>query len=528
MEHATLLGTLLRGLGPSAAGLLLVALARGQGGTIGTFPNVAVPSGNPLTPEKALLGKALFFEEQLSSDDTMACASCHLPEAGGGDPLAGAREAGVDGVLGTLDDEFGSPGVVRQDERGDYRGHSQFGLRRQVTPRNAPSVIDAAFFNNLFWDQRAEPAFRDLAGRVVLPSAAALESQAVGPFLSPVEMAREGRTWADLVAKLGHVRPLDLASDLPPALADFVAGAEDYAQLFERAFGSPEITRERIAMAIASYERTLVSDHTPFDLGTLTAQEQAGLQVFREHACAACHSDQNRLFSDGFSAPIGLPGHSRFVKTPSLRNVALRERLMSSGQFRSLDEVLDHYVAVGFTHPFTDEERAAVIAFMAHGLTDPRAANRRAPFDRPTLHGESAASRGYGRGSPSSDGRVPELVANVPALLGGELKLGLGNAAGGSLGLLVLSRSAKATDFGGIPLLVDPASALCFPLLLSGVGPGEGVATLRLRIPADSRLLGVERFVQGFVRDPGVPGGLAATRAGRIELVSRLAVQSGG
>ena len=133
----------------------------GSSGVIGDFPQVAFPPGNPSTPEKIELGRALFFEEQLSTDDTMACATCHLPATGGADPRAGAPAPGVDGILGTLDDEFGSPGMIRQDAAGRYEHHPAFGVARQATERNAPSVIGAAFFSHLFWDQRAGPAFLD-------------------------------------------------------------------------------------------------------------------------------------------------------------------------------------------------------------------------------------------------------------------------------------------------------------------------------------------------------------------------------
>jgi cytochrome c peroxidase len=181
----------------------LTAVSAAQERVIGNFPVVAVPPENPLTPEKVLLGMALFFEEQMSADDTMACATCHLPEGGGGDPNGGAREAGADQVLFTADDEFGSAGVVLQDAQGDFRHHALYGVGRQPTPRNSPSAINAAFFQALFWDQRALPVFRDEADQVVLSDNAALESQAVGPFVSSVEMGHEGQTWAELTVKLG-------------------------------------------------------------------------------------------------------------------------------------------------------------------------------------------------------------------------------------------------------------------------------------------------------------------------------------
>lgn len=66
--------------------LPLLALAIAQGVSAQGFPTPPVPSGNPITVEKVLLGKALFWDEQLSSTGTIACGTCHMPEAGSSDP----------------------------------------------------------------------------------------------------------------------------------------------------------------------------------------------------------------------------------------------------------------------------------------------------------------------------------------------------------------------------------------------------------------------------------------------------------
>ena len=79
------------------ASLFLVGTIAAQGG--GALPPVPAPPQNPVTAEKAVLGKILFWDEQLSSDDTMACGTCHLPEANGADPRFGTHP-GFDGLLG--------------------------------------------------------------------------------------------------------------------------------------------------------------------------------------------------------------------------------------------------------------------------------------------------------------------------------------------------------------------------------------------------------------------------------------------
>jgi cytochrome c peroxidase len=376
---------------PILFALVGLATTRPAQDMVGEFPVPAVPEGNPLTPAKILLGKALFFEEQLSSDDTMACATCHRFEAGGGDPRPAGRHPGVDGRLGTKDDEFGSLGVVQRDAEGELLSHALFGNERQVTARTAPSVVNAAFFNVQFWDTRALPTFKDESGATVLADLASLESQAVGPILSPAEMGHVGRTWAEVCAKLGTAVPLALASDLPPALQEFVGESTNYGPLFARAFGDAAITRERIAMAIASYERTLVSDRSPFDLGMLTEPQKRGYEQYLEHgACEICHHTDQRLTTDGSVRTISLPHHPRAVKTPSLRNVGLRKRFMSGGQLTSLDQVLDHYISLDFIHFETASDRAALLDFLVNGLTDPRLAQSLPPFDRPRLASERA------------------------------------------------------------------------------------------------------------------------------------------
>jgi cytochrome c peroxidase len=485
--------------------------------TIGNWPDVAVPPGNPITPDKILLGKALFFEEQLSADDTMACATCHLPEAGGGEARPPGRHPGRDEALDTEDDEFGSSGVVRQDRDGEYRRDTRFEFSPQSTGRNSPSVYGAAFYEALFWDRRAGQEFRDLEGNVILPEFAALETQAVAPLTSPVEMANEARTWAAITTKLAAARPLALAHALPAELAVFVADAS-YGELFARVFGSEEITRERIAMALATFERILVPDQTPFDLGTMTSEQELGFQVFRTRgSCTACHFETNRLFTDGVLHGINLPGHSRVVKTPNLRNVGLRRRLMSSGQFTDLDQVVSHYEEFGFFHsPLKPDERRALLDFLGNALTDKRVLNQTPPFDRPKLRSELEpfGSNLYGEAWPGTGGVLPELIANTPASLGNaNFKIGVVHRAPDSPVFLVLgaARTRPGTRFRGVPLHVSLAGADILVHPPSGTGERRGVATFRLPLPADPSIIGLQRYAQGFVLDPNALGGLAAT-----------------
>jgi cytochrome c peroxidase len=395
------------------------------------YPAVPYPAENPNTPAKAILGKILFWEEQLSSDDTVACGTCHRSVAGGSDPRASTSESrhpGPDAIRGTPDDIHGSLGIARCKIEGDggtltYIEDAVFGLDRQVTRRKAPTYLDAMFAQDTFWDGRATSAFVDPdTGLIAIAVGGALESQAVGPPLNDVEMACEGRTWQDIHAKLGSVVPLALASDIPADMAVALAGGKSYPDLFEEAFGTPEITTRRIAFALATHERQLTSDQTPWDrwnVGDQTAmtpEEVHGFEAFMGPGrCAPCHPpplftnlDFHNLgfidasFDLGRQNVTGDPADRGRMKTPSLRNVGLREAggLLHNGAIHgvSLNAVMAAYEfppkADGNTDPqifllaLTTAEKANMIMFMRNALTDPRVRDEVFPFDRPKLGSE--------------------------------------------------------------------------------------------------------------------------------------------
>ncbi|MEO6595126.1 MAG: cytochrome-c peroxidase, partial [Planctomycetota bacterium] len=259
------------------------------------LPPPPVPAGNPMTPEKVMLGKLLFWDEQLSSSRSVGCGSCHILRHDGTDPRVDSLHPGLDGVFGTADDVFGSPGVLFHDAAGAPRPSLQFGIEVQITHRRAPSVINAAYATKLFVDGRADDVFRDpVSGAVVLASGGTLENQIAEPPVSEVEMGHIGRTWTDVANTLPTLKPLDLATTVPRAMTRFIGG-RTYDALFTQVFGSPGITPVRIIFAIASYERSLISDRSPFDLylagqGQLSPLAQQGLQRFQT-LCASCHTD---------------------------------------------------------------------------------------------------------------------------------------------------------------------------------------------------------------------------------------------
>ncbi|MCA9730144.1 MAG: hypothetical protein KC729_20840, partial [Candidatus Eisenbacteria bacterium] len=399
--------------------LALLVLAGGASPVLAQgLPPAPVPPQNPITEEKRVLGKILFWDEQLSSDGSMACGTCHRFGAGGADGRVG-QHPGFDLVLDTPDDILGSPGIRHADSDGDPIVDPLFGTDPQVTARTAQTLLGAPYAPNLFWDGRASGTFVDPeTGSTLIPLGGGLESQAIAPILNDAEMAYEDRTWSDVEAHLMEVVPLALVSDVPPDMAAAIAQSPTYPALFTEAFGDPAITASRIAFAIATYERTLTPDQTPWDQfvngnpGALTQQQRRGWDFFRNSPCSVCHRPP--VFSDGSFRNIGLrppvedngrqgvtgvPQDRGRFKVPSLRDVGQRDRLMHTGQITDVADALSFYQRLnGHVHfpenqdpavrggiPIPANLAADVEDFLVNGLTDPRVANETFPFDRPTL-----------------------------------------------------------------------------------------------------------------------------------------------
>jgi len=259
----------------------------------------------------------------------------------------------------------------------DQRGALSAGAEGQSGTRNAMPLFNLAWKNSFFWDGRA----------------ATLREQVLQPIQNPTEMHE---TLTNVVAKLN---------------------GRDYAGLFTRAFGSPEITADRIARALEQFLLTQVSHDSKFDRvvkgeAKFTDEEQRGFELFHteydpRHGqlgadCFHCHGGP--LFQNVAFANNGLDLQptdlGRFVATrrdgdqgkfavPSLRNVSVTGPYMHDGRFQTLEEVVEHYntsVKRSATldpnlakHPdgglhLSAADKSALVAFLMT-LTDARFAN---------------------------------------------------------------------------------------------------------------------------------------------------------
>jgi cytochrome c peroxidase len=523
-----------RGLLVACAGWLVFAnLAAAQ-----PLPPVPFPPQNPLTEAKRVLGKMLFWDEQLSSDNTVSCATCHSPGVGGGDARR-RRAPGFDALLNTPDDVFGSPGVIQANVLGNYVRSPAFGFVSQVTGRSSQSYLTASYAPQNFWDGRASGTFRDpITNAILIPNGGALESQAVGPILNSVEMAHMNRDWLSVAAKLQNARPMALATGLQSDVAAALTPATTYANLFQAAFGDPAVTPARIAFAIATYERTVYPNDTPFDRtqagqpGGLTPQQQQGLNAFNASNCNLCHVGP-QFTGNGFRN-VGLrppqedqglqlttlnPADRGKFKVPSLRNVGLKNTFMHNGQFTTLLQVIQFYArAPGAAPQFPDNQdplmqqvnvpppaAAAIEEFLRNGLTDARVANQTFPFDRATLWSQRPEHRVgiLGNPSPGSGGFFPQLIAETPPMVGNaDFKLGVRSALGGASARLILSTKPPIGD-----LLSEEMSL--GPITLNDAGNGNGFGTIHWDIPDNGTLVGRSLYFQWLITDPAAAGGVA-------------------
>jgi cytochrome c peroxidase len=502
-----------------------------------------VPAANPQTPAKIALGQTLFWDEQLSLTGTVACGTCHAPTAGGSDPRLPAASAasthpGPDGEFDTADDVIGALGVPLHDADGLYLASASFGMRPQVGSRQSISAINAAYPPVLFWDGRATGSFVDPdTQQTLITVGGALENQALGPLVNSSEMAHAGGTLANMQARIADAIPLALSPEVPAALADWVDG-RSYPALFAEVFGDGTISAARIALAIASYERTLVTNQTPLDAqlsGTpsLTALEMQGRQVYNQVGCQRCHG--GALLSDNIFHYTGVGGPAApprpppraggaaprgRMRTPGLRNIELTAPYMADGRFATLEQVIDFYARGGdFTAgnlapqmtPFaiTAAQRTALAAFLRRPLTDPRLLTQSGPFARPRLYGESAqVPAPIGQGVPGQGGLTPRLIAIEPPLAGvASFTVAIEQAAPGATARLLLDLVEPSGP--------DAASLQQREFTISA----QGNASLNLALPDDPLLAGQPLFLRVFISDQAAPGGWSATGSVRFSLL---------
>lgn len=262
------------------------------------------------------------------------------------------------------------------------------GVDGAFSERNSMSLANLLWAKKFFWDGRS----------------VSLEEQAKVPMVNPHEMGQS------LLASAKKIQQ-----------------TASYPLLFKMAFGDEQVTGKRIVMALAQFERTLISANSKYDkylqqTQQLSQEEMRGLILFntspnpekgiRGANCARCHGGPKNyleLFhNNGLDRVSTDPGMERIsgqktdqgrFKVPTLRNIALTVPYMHDGRFNTLEEVIEHYsehiqqseslsaflqhesnVKEGTALKLVPKEKKALLAFLntltdSTFITDPKFSN---------------------------------------------------------------------------------------------------------------------------------------------------------
>jgi cytochrome c peroxidase len=245
------------------------------------------------SPEE--FGRALFFDSRLSRDNSISCASCHIPD-----------KAFTDGRSKSI------------------------GVRGRMAMRNAPTLLNVGSASFFMFDAHIK----------------SLEEQAIVPIQDSNEM------------------------DLPMGdLIDRLKGITIYTEASRRLYNR-DIDAWVVTRALASFQRTLKSDNSPFDQylsgdrDAISTKAQKGWKLFQRLKCLECHqlphftdykARNNGVFSGGESdkGKFRIAGDSSYMgafKVATLRNVALTAPYMHDGSFATLTDVIQHYNTGGSGH----------------------------------------------------------------------------------------------------------------------------------------------------------------------------------
>jgi len=308
------------------------------------FPPMDIPADNPTTVEGIDLGRHLFWEVQLSEDNSLSCGGCHLPDHAFSDPEQ--FSVGTQGIEGT----------------------------RQAMP-----LFNLGWAQDYFWDGRA----------------LTLEEQILEPVPNPIEM---NIPWEDAISRLE-------ADEIYPPKFQAAFGSTEITK--EKAAKAIAQFLRTMISAESDYDKFRVGEYELSNLEELGLDlfireggdpaDGNGGQFGAD--CFHCHGFGNMNFTDflphnngldsefvdlGYGGVSNNPLEMGLFKTPSLRNLAYTSPYMHDGRFTTLEEVIDHYDSGGqpseTIDPFMkyttgglqlgDLEKQALLAFLAT-LNDP-------------------------------------------------------------------------------------------------------------------------------------------------------------
>ena len=268
------------------------------------FPAMPIPEDNPFSVEGVALGRKLFYDERLSRDNMVSCATCHKQEAAFSDNNQFSQ--GIDGQFGN---------------------------------RNSMALINLAWQEHFFWDGRKN----------------SLEKQILEPVVASHEM---DQSWSKTISKLSTdqhynnqfytvfgVKEFD-STHVAKAIAQFLRTLISGSSKFD------VIYKYKNSLPLTSQEQLIFNE--------ITIEEWTGYDVFNSLEagdCLHCHNgvlaQVNSFSNNGLDASFeddpgrmlvtGNPNDAGKFKVPTLRNIELTAPYMHDGRFADLGEVVNHY-----------------------------------------------------------------------------------------------------------------------------------------------------------------------------------------
>ncbi|KAF2989688.1 c-type cytochrome [Methylocystis sp. MJC1] len=285
--------------------------------------------GNPATPEKLALGKMLYFEPRLSGRRDMSCATCHNLTMSGVDAIASSQLAG----------------------------------------RDVLTVLNAVFNKSQYWDGRTADLQDQVVNSVMANPKAVLKTRGGPMAINPVELAA--------------TKQLEI---------DQLKAVPSYVEAFKTAFPgeADPLVYDNIGKAIAVFEATLITPDSAFDRwltgddAALDDTQKAGLKLFIDKGCAACHNGVNiggasyaKFGVVANPGPEYLPSEDagryavtknnadRYVfKVPSLRNVEMTPPYFHTGSTFDLKKAVTVMAETQLGAKLSDDEATKVVAFL--------------------------------------------------------------------------------------------------------------------------------------------------------------------
>ena len=280
---------------------LFLLNCRTNGHQVLPLGEVVAPKDNPTTAEKIALGRKLFFDKRLSMDETVSCATCHIPEYAFTD-----RKTVSEGIKG------------------------------RKTQRNSPSILNAGYLKTVMFDAHL----------------ATLEMQVIVPIQEHVEMDMK---MLDLIKRLSEVPEYQKAAkeifnrDFDAYVLTRSISAFERSLISQNSRYDQYVKGKKNALNADEKAGMAIFNNKLYCSGCHPAPHFTNYQAQNNGLYAEFGEDKGRfrIFND--SLDIGK------FKVPSLRNIELTYPYMHDGSMKDLDQVIDHYAAGGKKHVLQDE-----------------------------------------------------------------------------------------------------------------------------------------------------------------------------